>query len=90
MGYGVHAGKELVVEPGTSIGRVRNEKEGFKKDKLPEVVIGDNCHIGPGCTISPKVKIGNNVYIGGGCQIEENCVIGDDAQVGDNYTLKKA
>lgn len=44
----------------------------------PDLIIGENSHVGPNTLVYPSTKIGNNVHIGG-C-----CVIGHDALIHDH------
>lgn len=43
----------------------------------PDLKIGDNCRIGPNCSIDPYAEIGSNVTIASGCLVGHHTVIGD-------------
>ena len=53
----------------------------------PDLVIGDNCRIGPQSSIDPYAQIGSNVTIASGCLIGHHAVIGDHCFLAAGVTI---
>jgi NDP-sugar pyrophosphorylase family protein len=104
----IYLGKDVKYEKNSlNIGPlVVGDRTVIEKDAtiLPQTVIGEDCHIGEGTSISssvlfPGVKIGKNcnikdsiisknVTIGNNVKVEEVSVIGDNSVIGDDNILK--
>lgn len=53
----------------------------------PGLVLGDNCKIGAGSSISPFVNLGSNIIIGGGASVGHHTVIKDHCSLAPRVTI---
>ena len=53
-----------------------------RTDKLGMIIVGDNCFIGEGATITPNTTIGSNCIVGANALVSKN--IGDNLVIGGN------
>lgn len=83
------------------VNRVRAEKYGAAKAMgyhlinyvssrsitWPGLIMGDNCKIGAGSSISPFVQLGSNVNIGGGSSVGHHTVIKDNCSLSPRVAI---
>ena len=55
----------------------------------PDVVLGENITIAPGCVVSSGVKIGKGTYLHANVVVGENAVIGEDCLLHANVTVRE-
>jgi UDP-3-O-[3-hydroxymyristoyl] glucosamine N-acyltransferase len=53
----------------------------------PDLIMGENSHVGADCSIHPRVTIGHNSIIGDRVTLHPGVVIGDDCRVGDDTVI---
>jgi acetyltransferase-like isoleucine patch superfamily enzyme len=75
----VTIGDGVEIFPGTYIGKTPKGAGATARpiEFNPQVLIGDNCAIGPNAVIFYDVIIGNNTLIGDGCSLREQVRVGD-------------
>lgn len=86
---GVTIGNSVEIFPGAYIGK--EPKGAGATARKPEfekiIIIGDNCSIGPHCTIYYDVIIGNNTLVGDNASIREKCRIGEYCIISRSVTI---
>lgn len=86
---GVKIGRTVEVFPGALIGKEPKGAGALARQPRFEkqIIIGDECSIGPHAVIFYDVQIGNNTLIGDSASIREECKIGSQCILGRHATI---
>lgn len=53
----------------------------------PDLIMGDNCKVGPKSSINPFARLGNDVHVGTGCNVGHHTEIMDHCSLAANVTI---
>jgi acetyltransferase-like isoleucine patch superfamily enzyme len=86
---GVTIGNGVEIFPGTYIGKAPKGAGATARpiEFIPQVVIGNNCAIGPNAVIYYDVHIGNDTLIGDGASLREQVRIGNNCLISRYVTI---
>ena len=80
LGEGVQVMAGVIVQPGSNLGDNSILNTACSVDH--HCLIGNNCHVAPGATLSGSVKLGEDVHVGAGATIIQNIEIGAGSLIG--------
>jgi acetyltransferase-like isoleucine patch superfamily enzyme len=84
-------GDNVRIDSCTVIGKqpMRSKRSIFKDDqKLPPVLIGDECLIGAQVVVYAGCEVSNNILIADGAAVRENVTVGEYTIIGRNATIE--